>query len=265
MASCILGGLVKQGFPANNIYVSAPDQPQLDALEKKYQVRTSADNAACAGDADILVLAVKPQILSKVCLRLSEHLSPGTLVISVAAGIDCESISGWLNDHQAIVRCMPNTPALVQEGASGLFATDAVSETQRQNAAAIMASVGKVCWIEDEQLMHPITALSGSGPAYFFLFIESMIETAVKQGLDPIMARTLAIQTALGAATLAGQSDVDVAELRRRVTSPNGTTEQAIATFEAKQLRGTVEAAMEACSKRSQELALEAKAVTAPK
>ena len=184
-------------------------------------------------------------------------MNEDTVVISIAAGITTGSLQSWLGGHGAIVRCMPNTPALVQTGASGLFASQQVSEAQRNQAEAILSAVGIVTWLDSEALIDPVTAVSGSGPAYFFMMMEAMIEAGVEQGLSLEEASQLTIQTALGAAKLAQSSDVDVAELRRRVTSPNGTTEQAVKAFEAGGLKDLVAAAMTACRDRSIELAAE--------
>ena len=193
--------------------------------------------------------------MQDVCESLADHIKPDTLIISVAAGTTCSNIDQWLGGARAVVRCMPNTPALLQEGASGLYANHNASQANTSDAEQVLAAVGEVCWVQDEALMDSVTAVSGSGPAYFFLFIESMIAAGVEQGLPHKVAETLAIQTAVGAAKLAKESDVDVAELRRRVTSPKGTTEQAILSFEENDLRGTVKKAMDACKLRGQDLA----------
>ncbi len=256
MARSIIGGLVTEGYPATAIAAADPNTEALAALNAQFGVSTG-DNAEVASQAEVVVLAVKPQVMKPVAEALSPHLSHRPLLISIAAGIDCRSLGLWLGEEQAIVRCMPNTPALVRAGASGLFANARTSESQRQRAEEIMAAVGRVQWLSEEGLMDAVTAVSGSGPAYFFLLMEAMIDAGVELGLSAEQARELTLQTALGAALLAGDSDVAPAELRRRVTSPGGTTERAIKSFEKDQLRAVVARAMTACARRSAELAKE--------
>ena len=209
------------------------------------------------GDADVIVLAVKPQVLAEVCRSTAPALQEGQLVLSIAAGVSSDSLRNWLGPAPDIVRAMPNTPALLGLGASGLFAAPDVSDTQRQRATAIMRAVGIVQWVDDEALLHTVTALSGSGPAYFFQFMEAMIASAQRMGLDEESARTLCAQTCLGAGHMLMDSDVDAAELRRRVTSPGGTTERAVARFEQAELASIVAQAMDDCAARSEELARE--------
>lgn len=256
MARSIIGGLISNGHPGKMITATSPAQEELDKLAEDYGVNTNIDNKQALNNADVVVLAVKPQIMKPVCCELAEALPKQALVISIAAGISAASLEAWL-ETPPLVRCMPNTPALVLEGASGLFANSKASEEQKQLAHAILAAVGEVTWVETEALIDSVTAVSGSGPAYFFLMMEAMIEAGIKQGLERKTAETLAIQTALGAAKLAKHSDVDVAELRRRVTSPKGTTEQAINSFEANGFRSIVDQAMQACRTRAEELAEE--------
>lgn len=255
MARSILGGLIKQGYEPTKLCASDPGPATLEALAADFCIRVTQDNTAAVKDAAVVVLAVKPQVMKEVCLALRAHLSPSTLVISIAAGITCTSLLGWLGGEQHLVRCMPNTPALVQMGASGLFAAAGTTGQEKATAEAILSAVGTVAWVENEDLLHTVTAVSGSGPAYFFLFLEAMEQAAVQQGLDPATARQLAVQTAAGAARLAQTSEAQLAELRRQVTSPGGTTERAIAAFEQHQLRQTVDIAMQACADRSRELA----------
>lgn len=254
MASSIIGGLVSKGYSAQLITATDPYQPSLDKLAQSFNIQACADNATAAQSADVIILAVKPQVLEQVCRDLSPHLQHRPLIISIAAGIDINSLNTWLGNDLPIVRCMPNTPALVQTGASGLFANESVSVEQKHTAEQILAAVGIVEWLDSEALIDPVTAVSGSGPAYYFLLMEAMIDAGVAQGLSRESATQLTLQTALGAAKLASESDVDVAELRRRVTSPNGTTERAIESFERDQLRATVSRAMQACAERSREM-----------
>lgn len=257
MASSIIGGLIAKGYPADKIRASDPFEQSRNTLQQQFGIATYADNGAAVAGADVVILSVKPQVLETVCSDLQPHLGNRPLVISIAAGIDIRSLDLWLSNELAIVRCMPNTPALVQTGASGLFANDKTSDTQKALADDILSAVGIVQWLDSEDMIDPVTAVSGSGPAYYFLMMEAMIDAGVAQGLTREAATQLTLQTALGAAKLAQGSDVDVAELRRRVTSPNGTTEQAILSFENDKLRETVARAMDKCSARSVEMAQE--------
>lgn len=254
MARAIIGGLLSEGYSRLDISAAGPRLETLQKVAGEFDIAVNTDNAASAAAADVVVLAVKPQMLKEVALGLAGSLSHKPLIISLAAGITTESIGNWLGGNHAIVRCMPNTPSQVRAGASGLFANASVSEAQKSSANAILGAVGIVQWVSDEALINPVTAVSGSGPAYFFLMMEAMIDAGVELGLSRESARELTLQTALGAAILAKQSDVDVAELRRRVTSPKGTTEQAINSFENDQIRAIFARAMQACSNRAVEL-----------
>lgn len=259
MASCIIGGLINNGYPAACLSASARSNTNLTPLAEELGIATSTDNSAFVQNSDVVILAVKPQNLQSVCEEIrTEFTSRSPLFISIAAGVACDSICSWLQQDVALVRCMPNTPAKVLAGASGLYANDKVDSTQKQLAQSILAAVGSVSWVEEEGMIDSVTAIAGSGPAYFFLFIEAMIDAGVAQGFDRATAETLAIQTAFGASKLAKESlqnGIDVVELRRRVTSPKGTTEQAILSFEHNNLRSTVQQAMDACRDRAQELA----------
>jgi len=254
MAKAIIGGLIAEGTSAATISASGPRMETLSKVSGEFGIAVSTDNGALAAAADVVVLAVKPQLLKAVCLALKSSLAHKPLVISVAAGITTESLANWLGSEQAIVRCMPNTPSQLRLGASGLYANAQVTEAQRQQAEQILAAVGLVEWLAQEAMLNAVTAVSGSGPAYFFLMMEAMIEAGIKQGLSPEVATALTLQTALGAANLAQQSGLDVAELRRRVTSPKGTTEQAILSFEQDNIRAIYQRAMDACAARAQEL-----------
>jgi pyrroline-5-carboxylate reductase len=254
MARAIIGGLIADGVNPNNITASGPRAESLKEVTDHYGIEVSTDNVAIAARADILVLAVKPQMLKKVAQDLADAVAHKPLIISVAAGIGIKSIERWLGAQHAIVRCMPNTPSQLRHGASGLFANERVSPEQKLQASSLLGAVGVVQWLNDESLINAVTAVSGSGPAYFFLVMESMIAAGVALGLTRECATELTLQTALGAAILAKQSHVDVAELRRCVTSPNGTTEQAIKSFEADDVRGVFYRAMQACANRGVEL-----------
>lgn len=255
MANSLIRGLIAKGVPAGNISACDIDSTKLAELQSECGIRTGSMEDV-ARHADVLLLAVKPQVMAQVCATLQTVLpASGTLIISIAAGIPLKSMEQWLGAKQAIVRCMPNTPALVLEGATGLFANANTSAAQRALAEAILSAVGISRWLATENDINAVTALSGSGPAYYFLLMEAMEQAAVKLGLEPEMARALTLQTALGAAKLAASSDVAPDELRRRVTSPNGTTQAAIEQFEREDLRGLVERAINAAQKRSVELA----------
>ncbi|HEY3700410.1 MAG TPA: pyrroline-5-carboxylate reductase [Spongiibacteraceae bacterium] len=258
MASALIGGLVKQGFAPAHIIASDPLPAMLDKLKSVAPVRTTSDNIDAVEDADVVVLAVKPQVMKQVLQPLAGALQrQRPLIISIAAGIEIASIERWLGGNLPVVRCMPNTPALVQLGATGLFANAGVSAEQRQLADSILRAVGIALWVDKEAQLDAVTAVSGSGPAYFFLVMEAMQAAGEKLGLPAATAQQLTLQTALGAARMALDSDVDVAELRRRVTSPNGTTERAIASFESDDLRGIFRRALIACNDRSEQLAKE--------
>ncbi len=254
MANAIVGGLVQQGFPADNIIASAPSTDHLAQIQTKWGVQTSTDNAASVKQADVIVLSVKPQVLKQVCEDLSANLTHQTLIISIAAGIELKSLNQWLGQNQAIVRCMPNTPAQVLKGASGLIANTHVSKEQQALSVELFSGIGIVEWLADESQMHSVTALSGSGPAYIFLMIEAMEAAAVKQGMAADTARKLAAQTVLGAAQMVLNSDISPAQLKKNVMSPGGTTERAIQVFEENDLAGVVDQAMQAATDRSKEL-----------
>lgn len=255
MARSIIGGLLEQGLSAPSITACAPSAASLQNLQETTGINITQDNIAAVGKAETVVLCVKPQIMSVVCEQLREHIPDHALIVSVAAGISCASLHRWLGESRAIIRCMPNTPSLIGMGASGLFASAGVSTTQRQQAETLLQAVGIVEWVEDESLIDAVTAVSGSGPAYFFLMLEAIIEAGTAHGLDEATATRLAIQTARGAAELAKTSELSLSELRRKVTSPGGTTEQAISSFEGDDFRGTVKRAMQACVEHSRHMA----------
>lgn len=258
MATSIIGGLVDSGHPAAAIRAADPSPESLERLRAVAPIGTFTDNAAAVDGAGVVILAVKPQVMAGVLDSIAPAVkAAGAMVISIAAGITIDSMRARLGDGAAIVRCMPNTPALLGCGASALYATEQVGDTQRDHAQAILEAVGLVSWVPEEAALDAITALSGSGPAYFFLFMESMIEAGCKLGLDRDTATAMAQQTALGAARMATESDADLPELRRRVTSPGGTTQAAVESFEADGLRQLVERAMGAAARRAAEMARE--------
>lgn len=255
MAASLIGGLVAKGYDPQLISASDPHAPALAALAARYGIHACPDNHAVVQQADVLVLAVKPQVMKAVLSDLAHSAQASQpLVISIAAGISIASLCQWLGGELPVVRCMPNTPALVQLGASGLYANTAVTAQQREQAASLLQAVGIALWLDNEAQIDAVTAVSGSGPAYFFLLMEAMTAAGVQLGLAEDTARALTLQTALGAAQMASTSDVDAAELRRRVTSPGGTTERAIAHFEQSGLREIVNGALQAAAVRSKEL-----------
>ncbi len=255
MANAIVGGLVQKGFSPSNIIASAPAQEHLDQIKANWGVTTSIDNGASVKQAAVIVLSVKPQILKQVCEELSVNLNHRPLIISIAAGIELNSLNAWLGHDQAIVRCMPNTPAQVLKGASGLIANEQVSDEQKALSTELFSGIGIVEWLADESQMHSVTALSGSGPAYIFMMIEAMEAAAIKQGIEAGTARKLAAQTVLGAAQMVLSSDISPGQLKKNVMSPGGTTERAIQVFEQNNLPEIVDKAMQAAADRSVELA----------
>jgi len=254
MAASLIGGLRAKGLDASQIRASDPGTETRAKVAAEHGIEVFADNADAIRDADVVVLAVKPQAMKAVCEAIRPSLKPNQLVVSIAAGITCASMNNWLG-AQPIVRCMPNTPALLRQGVSGLYATAEVNADQRQQAQELLSAVGIALWLNEEQQLDAVTAVSGSGPAYFFLMIEAMTAAGVKLGLPADIAAQLTLQTALGAAHMAVASDVDAAELRRRVTSPAGTTEAAIKSFQAGGFEALVETALGAAAHRSAEMA----------
>ena len=258
MANSLVGGLIADGFTPKNIWVSDVDAEKLAELHDRWRVNTAADNTQVAAVARVLVLAIKPQILHTVAADIAETVRQHRpLVISIAAGIREKDVERWLGGSTAIVRCMPNTPALVRTGATALHANARVSDEQHDWAESILRAVGLTVWVGDESMLDAVTALSGSGPAYLFLFMEAMEQAALELGLDQQTARLLTEQTAFGAAKVALEVEESPEELRRRVTSPGGTTEKAIEVFEQGGLRALVAQAMRAARRRSIELSNE--------
>lgn len=253
MATALLSGLVQRGFDAAGITVIGRTAEKLAHLQATYGVATGTDPAAPVAASDVVLLAVKPQQLEAVCRQLAPHLRQ-QLVISVAAGVRTQELSRWLGRHAAIVRAMPNTPAQVLKGVTGLFATAAVSVAQREAAARILGAVGTTVWLEEETGMDAITAVSGSGPAYAFYFMEALAQAAEELGFTAAEARQLSIETFSGACALAAQSSEPLGELRRRVTSRGGTTERALETMEAHRVKAAIIAAVHAAAMRSKEL-----------
>ncbi|WP_426137866.1 pyrroline-5-carboxylate reductase [Psychrobacter sp. TWR1-1-1] len=258
MAQALISGLVSCGVKPSLITVADPSSEAREQLAAKglNTVDPTADAKAAVIDADIVVLAVKPQVMKAVVSSFADVLDK-QLVISVAAGLSTELLSDMLHGYDNIVRAMPNTPAMIQMGATGLYGTDNISAEQKQLATAVMEASGLVMWVDNEEHMHAVTAVSGSAPAYMFYFIESMIDGAVALGLDKEQASALAMQTMLGAAKMAMNSEDAPAELRCKVTSPNGTTQAAVESMQANDIGGQIVEAMQACYDRSQALSEE--------
>ena len=256
MAASIIGGLIADGYPTDHIHVAEPDASKRSALAARFGVQIDDDNLIVAGKVQALVMATKPQILHEVSLTLTDAVQTHKpLVISIAAGVRSTDLDRWLGSNTAIVRCMPNTPALVQSGATGLYANSRVDEKQRELAESIMRAVGMTIWLDNEDLLDAVTALSGSGPAYIFYVIEAMEAAGKQLGLEADIARRLAVQTAFGAAKLALESPDDPATLRERVTSPGGTTERALMVLREGGLEALFIEALRAANDRAAELA----------
>ena len=253
MAGALIGGLLAQGFEAGAISVIEVSEPAREKLAAQHGVRASAAAEAATLESDTLVLAVKPQDMRSALASLGA-VAGSKLVISIAAGLRLADLSRWLSGHRRLVRCMPNTPALIGAGITGLFALPEVSAAEKQRAARILGAVGEVVWVDDEALLDPVTAVSGSGPAYVFWFIEQLAAAGVKLGLTQEVAAKLALQTVLGAAKLAAQSGEAPGTLRERVTSKGGTTEAALRVFAEEGLAQRLTRALEAASRRGAEL-----------
>ena len=252
MAQALIGGLISRGQPVTRITVSDPIEQIRELLLEK-ELNVTDDNAVAIQHADVVILAVKPQALSNVLKPLHGRFE-NKLIISIVAGAEVESIR-HLTGAERVVRVMPNTPALVQTGAHGLYAPAEVSQADRDLASQILAATGLTIWVNSEAQIDAVTAVSGSGPAYFFYMMESMIRAGKNMGLDEKVATALTLQTALGAAQMAITSSNSPAELRKNVTSPNGTTQAALEVFDRAQISQNIHTALAAAQKRSQELA----------
>ncbi|MBC8514207.1 MAG: pyrroline-5-carboxylate reductase [Candidatus Thioglobus sp.] len=254
MAYALIKGLLSNGFDAKNINVSDSNKELLINRQSELKITTYSDNNSLLDNSDIVVFAVKPQVLSIVCLQLKNKVKSNHLFVSIVAGIRGNDINRWLGGNFALVRTMPNTPALFQSGVTGLFANDLVSNQQKELVTSILSSVGECFWVDDEKLIDAITAISGSGPAYFFLLMQSITQAATALGLDEKTANSLSIQTSLGASLMATKSGKDSKTLRKEVTSPNGTTQAAIESFQDQNFEGIVAAATRAAYDRAREL-----------
>jgi pyrroline-5-carboxylate reductase len=256
MAQAIIGGLIRTGTPPEQISIFEPNTDLAEQLVSALGIRAVSENRKIFEDCDVIVLAVKPQIM-QVALESVKGvtLKPGAFIVSVAAGLPIHLLQGWLGEQHPVVRVMPNTPALVGAGISGLFASEQTSVEQQQAAESIMRAVGSVVWVASEELIDSVTAVSGSGPAYFFYFIEALERAALDNGLTAEQARLLSLETAFGAAKLALESNADAATLRERVTSPGGTTEAALKVFKNHAVSDSIGEAVSAAANRARELA----------
>ena len=257
MASSLINGLIASGHPSNLLWASDPNHDTLQQLENQFKINISSNNITLINHVDVVVLAVKPQVMHSVLTPLIDALNKEILIVSIAAGISQKSLTDWIGNNAAIVRCMPNTPALVRTGATALHANYVVNDEQKTLAENILRSVGISLWVEKESELDAVTAVSGSGPAYFFLLMEAMEKAALELGLDSHTAKILVQQTALGSAKIALESEDSSAQLRQRVTSPGGTTEQAIKTFEKGHFSKLVSKALHAARDKSTSLSIE--------
>ncbi|MDR5861180.1 pyrroline-5-carboxylate reductase [Halomonas eurihalina] len=256
MAGAIIGGMIDSGYSPDAITATSPDDSVLAPLRERLGIHTATDNASAVAQADVVVLAVKPQIMQDVCSGMRDAVQARKpLIISVAAGLPADTLEHWLGGELPVVRCMPNTPSLVGAGAAGLYANTRVTHDQQRIAGELLEAVGLVEWVDDEALLEAVTAVSGSAPAYFFLMFEAMEQAGADLGLPAETARRLAMQTAYGAARMAMDSDKTPGELKRNVMSPGGTTERAIEHMENAGLRDIMQGAMRACAERASEMA----------
>ncbi|WP_144110115.1 pyrroline-5-carboxylate reductase [Paraburkholderia sp. BCC1886] len=254
MAAALIGGLIKRGVAPADLYTIDPNDDARERNERHFGIRTAASADAALASYDAVVLAVKPQVLKSVAEALAPHLQASQLVISIVAGIRMQDISRWLGGHAQIVRVMPNTPALIGMGVTGLVATADVDEAGHELASQVLGAVGETVWVDGETKIDAVTAISGSGPAYVFYFIEALQEAARQLGLDEAQGRALAVATFTGAAQLAANSDEAPGVLRERVTSKGGTTAAALASFEASGIKEAIVRGALAADARAKEM-----------
>lgn len=255
MGYSLISGLINNNHPPNKLWASDTDEEKLSRIANDFHIHITNINKKAVEHANIVIFALKPQVFAQVLSPLKEtFIRNKPLIISIAAGIRESHIQGWIGKNSAIVRAMPNTPALINCGATALFANTYVTHEQRRMAESILRCIGKVVWIEDEKLMDVVTALSGNGPAYFFLIMEVLQHAAEELGLPPEIAHLLTLETALGSARMALESGKSLAELRQNVTSPGGTTEKAISVLEENNIRGLFQKTLLAGKCRSEEL-----------
>ncbi len=253
MATALISGMLQQGYVANQLCVVEINAGSCEKIKQALGVWATSDLANGITGSDVIVLSVKPQQLFQLTQELAPLLNE-QLIVSIAAGVRANDIMRWLGGYRRVVRAMPNTPSLVRSGVAGLYAMPEVSEFDKKNAESILAAVGSILWVDEEEMLHAVTAISGSGPAYIFYFIESMQQAGIELGLSVAQARQLSLQTFAGASKLASMSDEDVAVLRARVTSKGGTTEQAILAMEKSDIKGKFIAAIHNASRRSHEM-----------
>lgn len=256
MASSLIHGLISHGYNAQQIWAVDPDAEKLASLRGRYAIHTTSNSNEAVSLCGTVVLAVKPQVMQAVCGAISGVMQQHPpLIVSIAAGITTAALQQWLGHTTAVIRAMPNTPAAVGSGATALYATSITTQAQRDRAETVMRSVGIALWVESEAQMDAVTALSGSGPAYFFYLMEALEKAGVDLGLPAETARLLTLQTGFGATKMALESNDSTAVLRHRVTSPGGTTERAINHFEEMRLKTIIENGLIAAHARAQELA----------
>jgi len=260
MARAIGGGLLRGGMHATNLSIAEPNTDQCDRLRQElYGAMVTDNNSSVAKNSDVLLFAVKPQILRAVCEHVAVEVQQSRpLIMSIAAGPRIDDIDAWLGGGLSVVRVMPNQPALIDQGVSALYANERTSDERRELAEKIMTATGHSVWLDSESKMDAVTAVSGTGPAYFYLLIDIMIESAKKYGIDEVTARTLAVETARGATALAAAETESMALLIDRVRSPGGTTTAAFEYLDHKDARGIFATAIDAAEKRAAELAREA-------
>lgn len=255
MTRSIVAGLVASGYRPDCITATNPSEAKLVALQQAYDIQVTTNNTEAAQQADVIVMAVKPQLMEQVAKPLQSIDFQGKLVISIAAGISIERLQQMFASPLNLIRVMPNTPSLLGEGMSGLFASPITPVSDKTYAGELMQAVGKVCWVEQESGINDIIAAAGSAPAYFFLFMEAIQQQAIASGFDGDTARLLVQQTALGAAKMVSENpDTDLATLRQQVTSKGGTTAEAVRTLEENDMRGIVAKAMQAAVTRAEEM-----------
>jgi len=256
MGSSLIGGLIANGYSSSDLTGIEPDDGQRLKIATEFNIQTHAEINDAINEAAVIVLAVKPQMLHTALTALRNSLKDSLpLIISIVAGARTETIVGRLNNHFPVIRVMPNTPSLIQSGVAALYANEETTAAQRKFATQIMQAVGIGIWLDDESLLDAVTAVSGSGPAYFFLIVELLEKIAVEMGLEPGHAHILTVETALGAAKMLKETGADATTLRRQVTSPGGTTEQALKVFHENGLEQLLRDALKACHQRSIELA----------
>ena len=256
MAASLIGGLIPDTVAPDSIIVAEPNKERRTKLVSQFGVQVTADNSVVCQNSDVVVLAVKPHVMPDVVKQLTGYQNQ-TLFISIAAGINITSLQAWLGTQHPVVRVMPNTPALIGIGASALYASGNVSKEKKNIAGTILDAVGMSTWVNNESDLDIVTALSGSGPAYFMLFIKALVDQAIKAGLNDSVAKELAVQTAIGAATLAKLSEDDLATLIQKVTSPGGTTAKAMEVLNNRDVPAIIAEAFDAAQQRSEAIASE--------